>query len=501
MTSTTDLSRPTARFPLVRAIGPILCSLAALGAFAFAYHWIGGAIFPNDDAYIALHDAQAVWAGRDEIYRGVPALYGETSGVRLALLLLFECFLKPEIASFCLGATISVAYVLGLYTASMGAGCSRPEATAIALSGLVVGGSIAELLNGLDTGLAMAVVAWAIALLIDRARWRQLALLCGMMPFARPELGLLAAGSMLILLIEPERSWQERKRALLLAVASATPFMLAYFIEIGTPFPSTMSAKAAFFAQHFLDWHTKLGWLISILSRALLTVFPLVLCVGFIRPVRLRALLLVFTAIFLAAYFWQFPGGLTHNYDRYLFVFVPMIIFGVACGVASEKRWQRIFTLAFIGMSLPCLWAGLQAQIDGYRTGLRFESSIANMTDWMNTNLPSGAKIMLHDAGYVAFKGHWRLIDLVGLKTPSAADVHRELTYPSAGTLREEAVARIADDFRPDYLMVIHNWDVGFHFVDALRDHGWKVDELYTSASPGIEPDAVYELYQLKPPQ
>ena len=60
--------------------------------FALAFHSIGGAKFPNDDAYIALHNAQVLWAGHDSAYGGVSALVGATSGVHLALLMLFECF-------------------------------------------------------------------------------------------------------------------------------------------------------------------------------------------------------------------------------------------------------------------------------------------------------------------------------------------------------------------------------------------------------------------------
>ena len=41
--------------------GPAICALAALVAFAVAHRVIGGPLFPNDDAFINLHNAQVLW--------------------------------------------------------------------------------------------------------------------------------------------------------------------------------------------------------------------------------------------------------------------------------------------------------------------------------------------------------------------------------------------------------------------------------------------------------
>jgi hypothetical protein len=138
----------------------------------------------------------------------------------------------------------------------------------------------------------------------------------------------------------------------------------------------------------------------------------------------------------------------------------------------------------------------------GYRNDLNgYRKSLVDVVAWMNANLAAGSVVMVHDAGYVAYAGHFPLVDLVGLKTPAATAAHKELTYPSAGKLRADAVARIADEFQPRYLLVIQNWDDDFHFVSNLRAEGWTAQEIYVShASAGASVGNNYHLYRLEPP-
>ena len=49
-------------------------------------------------------------------------------------------------------------------------------------------------------------------------------------------------------------------------------------------------------------------------------------------------------------------------------------------------------------------------------------------------------KVMVHDAGYVGFAARQRIVDLVGLKTPSSLEPHRELTWKSCGAGRGTAI-------------------------------------------------------------
>ena len=119
----------------------------------------------------------------------------------------------------------------------------------------------------------------------------------------------------------------------------------------------------------------------------------------------------------------------------------------------------------------------------------------------MNANLPAGVTVMVHDAGYVAYAGRFQLVDVVGLKTPRAARIHKRFTYSSTGTNRAEAIIRIAKEFEPRYLLVTHGWEGIFGFADALRTDGWAAREIYKShAPPGTSPGDIYELYELDKP-
>jgi hypothetical protein len=480
--------------------GPAICVLAALVAFAVAHRVIGGPLFPNDDAFINLHNAQVLWLGHDDAYRDVPALVGATSGAHLALLMLFETFIPADAtALFVLGAVVAAFYVVGLFAMCKNVGCSRFEATLIAVAGLVFAGSIFQLLNGLDTGLAMAAVAWNIKLLTDRKRTLWLPVLCGVMPFIRPELGLLSIASMLIILCDRELSVGFQLKGATICALTASPFMFWYWVNTGSFIPNTAGAKMYFYAEQYLDWKLKTVYLAMVVVGAGYISFPIFICTWLIRPHIVRAVLLLFTLVFLGIAFWRFPGGLIHNGGRYLYPFAPIILFGVACGLTSIYRKK---TLAYAVASLVVTTAVFTSMLLDYRNHLNgFRKSLVDVVAWMNANLPVDSVVMVHDAGYAAYAGHFPLVDLVGLKTPAATAAHKELTYPSAGRLRGDAVARIADEFQPRYLLVIQNWDDFFHFVSNLRAEGWTAQEIYVGhASAGASAGDVYHLYRIEPP-
>ncbi|HTT75506.1 MAG TPA: hypothetical protein VMF50_05935 [Candidatus Binataceae bacterium] len=348
----------------------------------------------------------------------------------------------------------------------------------------------------------MAAIAWDIALLIDRKRIVALSILCGLMTFIRPELAFLAIASMAVVFWE-HRCSAESVKAVAICALVLLPLLAWYWIDTGSPIPSTIGAKTYFFAQRFLPLRIKLILLIRDLIPALAAVSPLFLCAGFIRPPAVRRILLLFTAVFLASYLWRFPSGFAENDERYLFPFVPIILFSVACGLSSSRRQERAIAISCVVLSLLFVPFGIIHQFRNYReylTGYRL--SLDDTVRWMNRNLPAGSIVMLHDAGYAAYAGHFALVDLAGLKTPAAAEINKHLTYPSAGRLRAEAIAQIAAQFHPGYLLTFHGWDHAFQFANALRDHGWTVRQIYEGRAPvGTPAQDVYVLYQLQPPQ
>ncbi|TYL79403.1 hypothetical protein [Bradyrhizobium cytisi] len=476
------------------------CALITIAIFAIVYYVNGGAAFPTDDAFINLHNAQVLRLGRDQNYEGVPALVGATSGAHLALLLVFEQLVHPDTAAlYVLSSLSAVTYVLGVFYMCLNIGCPRLEAALIALGSLVFAGTLFQVLNGMDTGLAMAAVAWDIKLLTDKRRTFWLPALCGVMPFVRPELSLLSAASMLIVFWEKDAANGFKIAAAAVAALTSLPFLLWYWIDTGSLVPNTISAKMFFFAERYLAWSDKSLLMLSAVSQGALMSFPLFLCLRFMRPVAVGRMLALFVAVFLGAYFWRFPSGLVHNGGRYLFVLAPLVLFGTACGLTSAFRKQ---TLCMVAISILFLPQGFVAQLEDYRTHIvGFQESLADVVRWMNANLPDRPMVMVHDAGYVAYAGHAALVDLVGLKTPAAMDFHKRTTYPSVGLQRSRAVAEIAEAFQPQYLLVLQDWDERFHFVEGLRGVGWTAREVYAGHAPPNTPAAlIYHLYELNRP-
>ncbi len=111
---------------------------------------------------------------------------------------------------------------------------------------------------------------------------------------------------------------------------------------------------------------------------------------------------------------------------------------------------------------------------------------------WCSRNLPARSVLLIHDAGDIAFKTRFHLVDLVGLKTPSSVPDHQELTYPTHGLNRYQAVSRIALRGHPDYLVILDGWDRSFHLSDGLLRAGWQMRL--------INADYAYKVYALRPP-
>jgi hypothetical protein len=97
---------------------------------------------------------------------------------------------------------------------------------------------------------------------------------------------------------------------------------------------------------------------------------------------------------------------------------------------------------------------------------------LRGVAEWVEGHLPKEARIAVLDAGYIAFATERPLFDVVGLKTPSAVDVHAALTEPSAGKRRGEAMARILRESHATHLIVGGEWDKIFGLTQALRSAG-----------------------------
>ena len=459
-------------------------------------------VFPLDDAYIVIHNAQVLLSGSDPNYAGSSALTGTTSEVHLALVSGLMTFLHPRSALLTALWLATLLYALGLVRLARVNGAGRIAAVGVAVLGLIAGQAPHHLMNGLETGLMLAAVTWALVLLSrpqGQPRWI-LPALCGTLPFIRPDLLPLA---LLFLGLHVGRHWRTRqdmpafwRRAGLdigVAILFALPWALWCWSSDGSIFPSTVNAKRFYFAQ--AGWpagfRAKLvakGLYHFLADLGLLSVFAVFLVRTWLGRVGI-----VYGAVLLAAYYAQFPGALLTYEGRYLFPLLPFILLGVLYALRLSPPVLRVGSAVLFGLALALSLARLPEFWTRHKANCYFaQHDLPGVAEWCNGHLPPGSILLIHDAGYIAYGTRFPAVDMVGLKTPSSIPVHQALTYPTNGRDRYLAVSEIALRGHTQYLVAQDRWNDSYCTVTGLEALGWTVKL--------INADYAYKIYALQPP-
>ena len=454
---------------------------------------LGAPLFPVDDAYITLHNAEALLEGGDSDFPGASAITGATSLVHLALTALLALPAGAATGLYLAMWVGVLLYATGIVRLAFAWGAGPLQAGLLVALGLVLARVPHQLLNGLETGLALAAATWALALASEPGRERALAVVCGLMPFVRPELGALSVG-LLALKGWPllrERRGRELGTMVLFAAAGAAPWLLWSLIATGAALPSTAGAKVAWFAERNLPLDTKELWFSREVRAFAQTIGTAALAGLAVLFFPLGRVVLAFAVVLLVFYYRDFPGALGHYEQRYLYVLVPGLLLAFAWAFARRGVVARVaLVLAVAGL----VHAAVRApdRWDRYLETREFTTTeLAGVADWANANIPRGSKVLVHDAGYISHATEFELADLVGLKTPRVVPIHENVTLPSAGGRRPEAVNLVAAQERPDYLILLDGWDRVFRISDSLRGHGWGLEL--------VRPGA-YAVYALTPP-
>jgi hypothetical protein len=87
-----------------------------------------------------------------------------------------------------------------------------------------------------------------------------------------------------------------------------------------------------------------------------------------------------------------------------------------------------------------------------------FAREIHASAQWIDGHLPDDAIVLVHNAGGVSQFAHRRVVELVGLKTPSSV-MPMGWTWPSCGRERGRAVAAIARESGASYFVALSRWD------------------------------------------
>lgn len=497
-----------------RALYAAVALLVLMAALLHRVLLGGPPVFPMDDAYITLHNAQVLHWGHDPNYAGTPALAGATSAGHLALVALLMFALSPPVALWAALWLATLTYALGLVRLARVHGGSPAQALLLALVGLGAGQVPHQLMNGLETGLVLAAVTWALVLALElgqvglgdggrparRAPW--LPCLCGVLPFIRPDLLPLSLGLMGLLAgrhVRAAGGWRGAGRPVLadlgLAVLCAAPWLLWYWVSLGGLSPSSLAAKRLYFAQDGWPAPVKAGQVGQAFAQFGADIG--LVCLGGLLLGRtgVGRVGLLLAAALGAAYFAQFPGALTTYEGRYLYPLLPFLLYGAASAWrAGGRAWLRAAVTGLLVAALvqsywraPDFWAQHQTNCGFTRHDL------AGTATWCNAHLPPDSTLLIHDAGYIAYGTRFRLVDLVGLKTPSSVAAHRLLTHPSGGALRGAAVSRIARAGHANYLLVLWTWERDSHLAAGLRDEGWDVHL--------VNDRYAFHVYALRPPE
>lgn len=474
-----------------------LC-LAALLGWAF---WLGQPDWPLDDAYIVQHSVAGLKAGFvDPRFPGSTPLQGATSVVHVLIIAALSVLVPIGWAQVLVAALAVFAYLAGIMRLAQDEGLSSPWPGLLAVLGVVSGFNSIHLVNGLETGLAMAAIVWTLVLF--RAPWpahpAAFALL-GLLPFIRPELAALSlvAGARAIWSLR--RDDNPLPRAVRMAgwgLGGGLLPGLILLVNEGTLLPSTAAAKSMFFisactplAARLMTVADNLGWYLGGMSVAGFGLFA-------VLASRWRWLAAGFTAAFLGAYLMRFPDGLLHNWARYLHILTPFVLAGwiVILKLPYRAFGQPAGRIVFL-VALAMAFSQLRHPVSLYGEQIAFaRTELASVAEWTARNVPPEARILVHDAGYVSLPGRQALFDLVGLKTPTSIDSHRAYTF---GTCSRDprAIDEIARRNRVTHAVFLEEWDEGFRFSAGLREKGWRVTRI-----DGERGNAAYRVYGLTPP-
>ena len=156
---------------------------------------LGSPWFGCDDAYIVIHNAQVLHWGHDPNYPGTPALAGTTSPVHLAIVSVLLFVLPPPWALDAAGWLAAIAYALGILHSHASRGLLRP----LAWRWLLPASRLPKCLINSPTdwrpGSCSPSSPGQSRCLRSRITERSpiLSVLCGLMPYIRPDLAPAAA--------------------------------------------------------------------------------------------------------------------------------------------------------------------------------------------------------------------------------------------------------------------------------------------------------------------
>ncbi len=458
-------------------------------------------VLPFDDSYISLQFARNLADHGFLTFDGETASSGATSLLHVVTLAVFiKLGADPVKVSLAVGVVLHLTLVVTIYWLSWTIFRDRIAAALAGASVGVIGFLVYDALNGMETTLFLVVSTAAAAAFLGAKSERRMLLagvLTALAVLSRPE-GVLLLGAMgLYYLVSPDReeplvSPQAFRRLALLAgpsLIALAGLAAFYWATTGSPTPGTATAKFLFFREFDLRSQTRFEFIQGGVSTFVGPVLPWLLFALVALRRRETLLFAFFWVAFILMYFFLFPGGTGHYWNRYQHIFLPAIaVFGTA-GLVSLLRSIRfrppeIVSAAFIGLVfLGAIYFQYNSFREHYKHDVNLnETRQVDIALYLRDVVPEGETVATHDIGVIGYYSEREVVDLVGLIDPDAVDFHEDRR------LRE-----YIDELRPSYIVAFPSWEDRYLRLGLRDDPLFERVEVFEGEF--VEPFVVYKTH------
>jgi hypothetical protein len=369
------------------------------------------------------------------------------------------------------------------------AGCA-PVGAACAAMALSIGAFAFGALSGMEVGLASALLVAMLVLLVDQHASdppsRMLALVLAATSLSRPEATVIVVAIAGIGAIATWRAtrWSLEAVRWLVPLLAPLAWICANRALAGHWFPNTGVVKSHFYLPGF-DW-TYWRQTVVAQSGAMLRalfwsadsplvwprLFAVALVIGALRAIvwarRAHKPLVAAVAIgapfaLLFAVVATSGVGNAFEFQNYRYIATALPLFFVLVGFAlapPSRRGKPVWAAIVCAVGISFIVAGrhtLVANMQLFAQGaMDTNTQVVAIGRYIHDKLPPGSRVMLHDAGAIAYYGDGPVFDMLGLVTNDQAGVANN----GPGS-RFEFLEHMPADQRPQYFAYYPGWLVG----------------------------------------
>lgn len=420
----------------------VIIAVAALVAvlfFLIISAWTFRIGFPLDDSWIHLTYARNLAEHGEWAFRLGERSAGSTSPIWTVLLSVgFLLDLAPYVWTYLLGWAVLT--LLAVYAENIARSLVPSYQSRIPWAGLffVFAWHLTwSAVSGMETllhGLIILVVLGA--LLTGTRRYLTLGLLTGLSVWVRPD-GLTLLGPILFVALLTEKTWHLRREAIwktLIGFGSLVlPYALFNLALSRTPMPNTFYAKQAEFEAYWwsktlIERLSDYAW--PILASPFVVLIPAA-GIWLAKNIRARNWAVIASLIwfvgYIGIYFMSLPA---YQHGRYIIPAFPILYLWGLLGFLEfvslpERNKQLVFLwhVTIVVLTIAFQWIG--ARQNAYDV-FWIESEMVTTAKWIQANLPSNARLAVHDIGALGYYVQNPLVDMAGLITPDVVDFIRD---------------------------------------------------------------------------